>query len=174
MEILKAIESVGFDCAGSCGTEELEVREEVRDMCASGRCQIYGHSWACPPNCGDLDYFDAFIHEKRTCYVVQTVGQMEDDFDIESMMDAEQLHKERVLELHELLSTVAPEARVLSSGTCTLCKPCSFPDEPCRFPDRAMVSMEAAGLVVSDVCTKAGIPYNHGKLTIAYSSCVLA
>ena len=141
MEIEEVIESVGFDCVGSCPTDGLQVREEVRDMCAAGRCQIYGHSWACPPNCGDLD--------------------------------AEQQQKERVLELHKLLSESFPEARVLSSGTCTLCKPCAYPDEPCRFPDRAMVSMEAAGLVVSDVCTQAGIPYNHGKQTIAYSSCVL-
>lgn len=173
MEIEEVIKSVGFDCVGSCPTDGLQVREEVRDMCAAGRCQIYGHSWACPPNCGDLDYFDKFIHEKKTCYVVQTVGELEDDFDIETMMEAEQQQKERVLELHKLLSESFPAARVLSSGTCTLCKPCAYPDEPCRFPDRAMVSMEAAGLVVSDVCTQAGIPYNHGKQTIAYSSCVL-
>lgn len=173
MDIMEAIESIGFDCVGSCSTEGLEVREEVREMCASGRCQVYGKSWACPPNCGDLPYFDAFIHDKATCYVVQTVGEMEDSFDFEAMMDAEHLQKERVFELHKLLQEVAPEARILSSGTCTLCKPCAFPDEPCRFPDRAMVSMEAAGLVVSDVCTLAGIPYNHGNLTIAYSSCVL-
>ncbi len=174
MNIEEAIESIGFDCTGSCSTKGLQVREEVRDMCAAGRCQIYGHSWACPPNCGDLSFFDAFIHEKSTCYVVQTVAQLEDDFDIESMMEAEQLQKERVLALHKLLCDCAPEARVLSAGTCTLCKPCAYPNEPCRFPDRAMVSMEAAGLVVSDVCTQAGIPYNHGKQTIAYSSCVLA
>ena len=107
MNIEEAIESIGFDCTGSCSTKGLQVREEV-------------------------------------------------------------------LALHKLLSDCAPEARVLSAGTCTLCKPCAYPNEPYRFPDRAMVSMEAAGLVVSDVCTQAGIPYNHGKQTIAYSSCVLA
>ena len=100
-------------------------------------------------------------------------GLHDDDFDIEAMMDAEALQKERVGELHALLMKEVPEARVLAAGTCTLCKKCSFPDEPCRFPDQAMVSMEAAGLVVSDTCTAAGIPYNHGKLTLAYSSCVL-
>ena len=173
MNIEEAIESIGFDCVGTCSTAGLQVREEVRDMCAAGRCQVYGHNWACPPNCGDLDFFDKFIHDKSTCYVVQTVGQLEDDFDFESMMEAEQLQKERVLKLHELLSNEAPEARILSSGTCTLYKTCAYPDNPCRFPDRALVSMEAAGLVVSDVCTQAGIPYNHGKQTIAYSSCVL-
>ena len=91
MEIEEVIESVGFDCVGSCPTDGLQVREEVRDMCAAGRCQIYGHSWACPPNCGDLDYFDKFIHEKKTCYVVQTVCELEDDFDIETMMEAEEV-----------------------------------------------------------------------------------
>ena len=114
MNVEEVIQSVGFDCVGSCSTEGLQVREEVRDMCAAGRCQVYGHSWACPPNCGDLAYFDKFIHEKKTCYVVQTVGELEDDFDIETMMEAEQTQKERVLELHKLLSEQVPEARVLS------------------------------------------------------------
>ena len=61
----------------------------------------------------------------------------------------------------------------LSAGTCTLCKECTYPDAPCRFPDKRLVSMEAAGLVVSEVCTQAGIDYNHGPQTIAYSGCVL-
>ena len=172
MNVQEAIDQIGFDCVGSCSTEALVVREEVRDMCASGRCQIFGTSWACPPNCGSLEHFDQFVHEKNTCYVVQTIAHLEDDFDIEAMMDAEALQKERIGELHALLMKEVPEARVLAAGTCTLCKKCSFPDEPCRFPDQAMVSMEAAGLVASDTCTAAGMPYNKGKLTLAYSSCV--
>ena len=173
MDVREALDSIGFDCVGVCSTEGIVVHPEVRDMCGSGKCHVFGKSWACPPACGDLEYFDKFIHDKTTCYVVQSVGELEDDFDGETMMDTEALQKERVHALQKLLWDEVPEARILSAGTCTLCRPCAYPDEPCRFPDKALVSMEAAGLFVSEVCTQAGIPYNHGKLTIAYSSCVL-
>ena len=33
--------------------------------------------------------------------------------------------------------------------------------------------MEAAGLMVYQVCEVADVPYNHGPLTIAYTSAVL-
>jgi hypothetical protein len=33
--------------------------------------------------------------------------------------------------------------------------------------------MEAAGLLVSDVCKMSGIPYYHGPGTIAFCSCAL-
>ena len=33
--------------------------------------------------------------------------------------------------------------------------------------------MEAAGLLVTDACNAAGVPYNHGKLTMAYTGCAL-
>ena len=44
---------------------------------------------------------------------------------------------------------------------------------PCRHPDRALVSMEAAGLMVSEACETAGLPYYHGPGTISYTSCIL-
>jgi predicted metal-binding protein len=100
---------------------------------------------------------------------------MEDDFDFETMEEAGERQKQRVLDLVEAIDEagLSADTMVLSAGTCTLCKTCSYPDAPCRFPDKRLVSMEAAGLVVSEVCTKADIPYNHGPQTMCYSGCVL-
>ena len=33
--------------------------------------------------------------------------------------------------------------------------------------------MEGYGLLVSEVCGQAGIPYYHGQNTIAYTACIL-
>lgn len=33
--------------------------------------------------------------------------------------------------------------------------------------------MEAAGLMVSEACETAGLPYYHGPGTISYTSCIL-
>ena len=173
MGIEEAIRSIGFETVGRCDASELEVRSEVRDMCASDKCQSYGKSWACPPGCGDIDEYQAMIDSASTCVVAQTVMELEDDFDVETMLEAAEKNRERFDELRVLLDECAPEAKILTSGTCTICKPCTYPDAPCRFPEKRLVSMEAAGLVVSDVCTTAGIPYNHGKNTIAYTGCVL-
>ena len=107
------------------------------------------------------------------CLVVQTVGELEDEFDGEAMMEAADTHGERVHKLASELSGLDFPTMCLSAGTCGLCPTCTYPDAPCRFPEKRLVSMEASGLVVSEVCQAAGIPYNHGKLNIAYSSCVL-
>lgn len=169
------IQEQGFDCVGTCSCAGLAVRPEVRDMCAQGKCHVYGKSWACPPACGDIYDFERQMHEYTHCTVVQTVGQLEDEFDGEAMMEAGALQKERVYALLEAIDQagLSSEVMILSAGTCELCKTCTYPDAPCRFPEKRLVSMEAAGLYVAEVCGMAGIPYNHGPLTIAYSSCVL-
>lgn len=174
-EIEKLIAEQGFDCTGVCPASQLTVREEVRAMCASDKCHVYDTRWACPPACGDIYDFQRQMHGFQHCMVVQTVAELEDEFDGEAMMDAQELQKERLMELVERLDEAGLSAQVmvLSAGTCTVCRTCTYPDAPCRFPNKRLVSMEAAGLVVSEVCTLAGIPYNHGPLTIAYSSCVL-
>ena len=165
----------GFECIGEAPAAALQVRAEVRDMCAADRCQAYGRTWTCPPACGDLDHFAARIAEHDRCLVVQTIGQMEDDFDIEGIMEAEALHKRRYGALVDAARAAAAGTPLmaLGAGACTLCPQCTCPDEPCRQPDRAHTSMEAAGLLVSDVCEAAGIPYNHGRGTMAFTSCIL-
>ena len=168
-------QEMGFDCMGTCSAKALVARPEVRSMCAAGKCQVYEHSWACPPACGELEDFQRQMNAYEHCLVVQTVGEMEDDFDFETMEETGNLQKQRVLDLVEALDAagLSAETMTLSAGTCTLCATCTYPDEPCRFPNKRLVSMEAAGLVVSEVCELAGVPYNHGPQTIAYSGCVL-
>lgn len=173
MDITEIIDECGFDQTGQCSTDSVVVNPLVRDMCAADKCAMYNANWACPPACGELDYFQNEISARDTCYLVQTVAELEDSFDIETMAEAEHTHKERVLKLNELVKANYPDALVLSAGTCTICPQCSYPDAPCRFPDKRMVSMEAAGIWVSDLCQRAGIPYNHGPNTMAYTSCVL-
>ncbi len=62
---------------------------------------------------------------------------------------------------------------IIGTGACTRCEKCTYPDKPCRFPDKMTSSMEALGMVVSDVCRDNGIPYYYGQGTITYVGCVL-
>ena len=174
-KVEQLIEQQGFDFTGTCSARELVVREEVRDACAADKCHIYNTNWACPPACGDIYYFERQMHEYDHCTVVQTVGYMEDEFDAETLLEAGETQRNRFYALIEALDEagLSKDVMTLSAGHCRICKSCTYPDAPCRFPDKRLVSMEAAGLYVAETCTKAGIPYNHGKNTIAFSSCVL-
>lgn len=174
----------GFALCGCAPAASLYVNPAVRSLCAEDRCRSYGRNWTCPPACGTLDDFAAALAARTVALVVQTVGQLEDEFDIEGMMATERVHKERFAALAQdtldafdagerRLGPGIPRPLPLSAGACTLCPACSCPDTPCRHPDRALVSMEAAGLMVSEACEAAGLPYHHGLGTISYTSCIL-
>lgn len=162
-----------FECMGQCSPGALEVKEEVRAMCAADRCRSYGRNWACPPACGTLDEYRGLFGEYRRCSVVQTIGELEDAFDVEAMEASALLHSRRMEAVAAAVRAEEPGGLVLGAGACTRCLECSCPYAPCRFPGERLVSMEAAGLVVSEVCNAAGIPYNHGPMTITYTGCVL-
>ena len=165
--------AAGFSQAGELNTSALVFMPEVRDMCGVDKCRQYGKNWCCPPGCGSLES----AAEQAALYsyglIVQTIGQMEDDFDIETIEDTGSRHKDNFAALVKTLKTRYPDLLPMGAGTCTRCESCTYPDAPCRFPDEAISSMEAYGLWVSKVCELSGVPYNNGKQTITYTSCYL-
>ena len=163
----------GFTNVARLDPSTIELREDVRAMCASGKCRMYGKSWSCPPACGTLEEQRARIARYREGILVQTVGQLEDSMDGEGMMEAEAQHKAHFEALHERLRKNYPDLLACSAGTCTRCKTCSYPDAPCRFPERMTSSMEAMGMLVLEVCKANGLNYYYGPNTIAYTSCFL-
>ena len=48
VELITLARDIGFDFTGRFDAGRLEFREDVRAMCAGGRCQRYGRSWSCP------------------------------------------------------------------------------------------------------------------------------
>lgn len=172
-ELTQAALAAGFTHAAELDPATLKPMQEVRDMCAADKCHAYNRNWTCPPVCGTLEECTARMSGYRSGVLVQTVGQMEDAFDYETMMETEEKHLEAFRTLAMRLRKEHPDALCLGSGGCRICKKCTYPGEPCRFPDRAYSSMEAYGLLVSQVCTDNGLPYNHGSNTIAYTACIL-
>lgn len=151
----------------------IELLDEVRGMCAANTCGMYGKNKACPPSCGTLDECREKVSKFRWGMVVQTVGDLDDPFDYEGMMETEAQHKKHFFTLIEKLKSDYPDMLPLGSGCCTVCKTCAGPDAPCRFPEKRISSLEAYGIVVSDLCSKNGLKYNYGSDHIAYTSCCL-
>ena len=171
--VLALCEEIGFSHCGPLNTQALRFLPEVREMCAADRCRNYGRCWSCPPHCGTLEETSERARKYGRGVLVQSTGEMEDDFDVECMIDTEQIQKERFRKLVRQIRQVYPDCLPMASGACTICAKCTCPDEPCRCPSEAIPSMEAYGLFVSEVCEQSGLPYYYGPQTITYTSCIL-
>ena len=172
-ELIRLALELGFTGAAPMDVSRLRALPEVREMCASDRCRRYGHSWSCPPACGTIEESAERMRACTAGVLVQTTAQLEDEFDIETMTRAQEEHKARFLRLARQARLLYPDCLPLTAGSCTICRSCTYPDRPCRFPGKMMSSMEAYGLLVSEVCKDAGIPYYYGPGTLTYSACIL-
>lgn len=163
---------LGFTHAHELNTEKLEFLQEVRKMCEENRCGKYGRSWSCPPGCGTLEELAKKAGKYARGIIVQSTGQMEDDFDVETMQETERLQKERFFAFAERMREREPDCFPMAAGCCTLCETCAYPN-PCRFPEKQMPSMEACGIFVSKICEDSGAGYYYGPQTITFTCCVL-
>ena len=171
-EIEKMALEAGFSYVMPLVPKTIELKQDVRDMCLNG-CAQYGKRWSCPPGCGTLEECREKISHYPYGILLQTVGELEDEFDGEGMMDVQDAHKEHFEALLEMLHPNRPDILPIGTGCCTLCKTCTYPNAPCRFPDKKISSMEAFGMLVLEVCKANGMTYYHGPNTIAYTACIL-
>lgn len=170
--ITEALE-LGFSHAGELNMDALIFMPEVREMCSIDRCHRYGRSWTCPPACGTLEEIAAIAAGFTSGLIIQTTGEMEDEFDAETTMEAGGKQKENFTKFFNNIRHRFNDVLPMGSGGCQICPQCTYPDAPCRYPDQAFPSMEAYGLWVSKVCEESGIPYYYGPNTITYTSCIL-
>ena len=168
-----AARAAGFDTVAPLDPATLKFLPEVRSMCAADRCRSYGKTWSCPPACGELTDWETKARRYEKGLILQTVGDREDSYDIEAMMEAAEANKRQTDTLADMLLAEGAEFLLMGAGTCTRCKQCTYPDAPCRFPEKLFPSMEACGLFVSQLCTDNGVAYNYGDEKIAYTCCIL-
>ncbi|MCF0230090.1 MAG: DUF2284 domain-containing protein [Parasporobacterium sp.] len=171
--IIERLAECGFSTVKELDINTLKVLPEVRDMCAVNTCGAYSTRWSCPPGCGSIEECSGKIKHYSLGILVQTVGDIEDSLDWEGIMEVQEQHNRRFEKGTEVLRKLTEKLLPLGSGACTICSSCTYPDAPCRFPDRAVSSMEAFGLFVSDVCSGNGVAYNYGPGKIAYTGCYL-
>ena len=162
----------GFTSAAPLSVETLKLLQEVRDMFASNTCHKYCQNWACPPGCGTLEECEAKLRKYSCGIIVQTVGSIEDSMDFEGMVEVEKGHQEHFISFSDILGSQY-QVLPIGTGTCSRCASCTYPDAPCRFPDKITSSMEAYGMLVTQVCKDNNLPYYYGNDKIAYTACYL-
>ena len=171
-KLLKDAIEAGFSEAMPLDISTLELRDDVRAMCADNKCGQYGINWTCPPNCGALDELKGGISAYKQGIIVQTFGELEDEFDYETTMEIFEKHQKTMMKFAKQLSASNSQVLALGAGACKVCKTCNYP-EPCRSPKSKISSMEAYGMLVSDICKKNGVEYYHGKNTQTFVGCYL-
>ena len=172
-QLAKLAEETGFTAWAPLDMATVELKPEVRDMCAVNSCGMYNKRWSCPPGCGTLEECTQRIREYTRGILVQTVGDVEDGFDFEAMMEIEAEHRSNFMEMYASLREAGAKVLAVGSGCCTACAKCTYPDEPCRFPEKMVSSMEAYGMLVLEVCKANGLQYYYGSDKMAYTSCFL-
>ena len=172
-QLSKIAEEAGFSAWAPLDLATIELKPEVRDMCAANACGQYGKRWSCPPGCGSLEECADRLKGYTQGILVQTYGDIEDSYDFEAMMEIEADHKEHFTEMYEQLREEADKVLAVGAGCCTACAKCTYPEEPCRFPEKQVASMEAYGMLVLEICKRNGLQYYYGADKMAYTSCFL-
>lgn len=165
---------LGAKAAAVIPVDSISFDRAFRDMCASNACGNYGKSYMCPPDVGEIDDLIRQVKSYSHAVVYQTIGLLEDSYDFEGMMETGQFHNALAQNVRELFEkSFGKKALHLGAGGCRLCPVCGKKTgEPCRFPDKAMSSLEAYGVNVSELAAQCGMRYNNGKNTVTYFGAV--
>jgi len=175
----KALDNGAFR-AEMVDVSDISTEAAFRSMCESNACGNFGRNYKCPPDIGTIEELMAQIKTYDKALIYQTVGELEDSYDFEGMMEIGEKHNQLVNQVwdytDELLSdseTQIKDVLHLGAGGCTLCSVCGkVTGEPCRNPKRAKGSLEAYGINVSRLAKLAGMRYINGTNTVTYFAAV--
>ncbi len=152
--------------------ENIVFEESLRSSCEMNTCRMFGGSYSCPPHIGEIKDCIGKVKGYSKGFIFQYVGQLEDPYDFESMMDAQNTFKDKTLEVRKLIDS--NDILLLGAGPCTVCKECAFKrNAPCVFPDKMISSVEAHGIFVNPTLVNCGLKYNNGENTVSYCGIVM-
>lgn len=167
--------SMGAYKASVIETKDIVLDTSFRDMCVSNVCGVYGKCWMCPPDVGDIDVLMNEVGKYDYALVYQTVTKLEDSYDVEGMFAARKQMPMISQKLRKSMKDI-PFSKILHLGVggCGVCEVCSKrTNESCRFPKKAIASLEAYGINVSELAKAAGMKYINGQDTVTYFGAVL-
>ena len=155
-KIVEKLYEIGVYKATIIKSDQVVTDVAFRKICESNGCGMYGKCWTCPPYCGDIEYLISTLDKYCNVLVFQSVGQIEDSYDFEGMTE----HKRRFVTItsraKEFFELEAIDALVLGAGGCGICDKCSKRDGlKCKFPQKALTSLEAYGINVSELAKAA-------------------
>ena len=172
-DIIEKVIAFGAFKASVVKVSDIVTDRVFRSLCEANVCGKYGKCYTCPPDVGDIDELMQSLKGYSYALVYQTVGELEDSFDIEGMFEAGKKHSELVLKMVSAFGK--PDGVLhLGGGGCRICEKCGkLTGEPCRDPEHAIASLEAYGVNVSKLAELAGMKYINGQNTVTYFGAML-
>lgn len=168
MQLMINIQNLGEDRVGLVPVCDISFEPAFRKLCESNACGMYGKSWMCPPEVGEIRRLIDEAKQYETAVVFQTIDRLTDSYDFEGMMAAGARMNRLLQEIRNILPPYPP-ALLLGAGGCRVCERCSKLDhQPCRCPEKALASLEAYGVNVSLLAPQAGMRYINGADTVTY------
>lgn len=173
-ELRQRVLSKGAHRAECIDTKDISTDASFRQLCESNACGNYGKCYMCPPDVGEIHELMDEIRTYDKALIYQTIGLLEDSYDFEGMMEAGQKHNDLAQQVREMTEEMEwADVLHLGAGGCRVCGICGKKvGESCRFPDKAMASLEAYGINVSQLASACGMNYINGKNTVTYFGAV--
>ena len=170
---------IALDCgaakAALIGQADITLSASFRALCEANSCGVYGRCYTCPPDVGPIEELMARVRRYDRALLYQTIGTLEDSYDVEGMAEAKVRHVAVGQKLLDALSPVLEGGAMhLSGGGCGLCETCGkITGEPCRHPGRALASLESCGIDVYNTTRRTALKYINGANTVTYFGMVL-
>lgn len=174
-KLTQAILDCGAAKAAVITPQQIVLSEEFRKICQGNQCGLYGKCWMCPPDIGGIETLMAQVRSFPRAVLYQSIGTLEDSYDIEGMLEAGHRHAMLGQRIQEAVKPLlhAPFLH-LSCGGCRLCRECTKKTGvPCRHPEKALPSMEGCGIDVYNTTKHTHLKYINGQNTVTYFGMVL-
>ena len=173
--LIQAALSAGAAKAVLIGGDRIVCDPAFREICRNNQCGCYGTCWVCPPEIGAIEDLIAQVNAYPGGMLYQTIGTLEDSFDIEGMMEAGHRHALVSSGLQRMLPELLQKPFLhLGCGGCHLCDSCAKRNgEPCRHPESALPAMEGYGIDVYNTTKDTPLQYINGTNTVTYFGLVL-
>jgi predicted metal-binding protein len=166
--------ALGAANAGVIPVDAIPFQAGFRTLCEMNACGQYGRCWMCPPDMGPIEALIEQAQNHASALVFQTIGQLEDSFDIEGMESAAQHHNRVTRAIADALAPLGDNPLVLGAGACRMCAACARTvGAACTHPHRALSSLEAYGIAVSELAPLCGMHYTNGPNTVTYFGAIL-
>ena len=173
--LIAAALGAGAAKAALISGDRIVYSKTFRDICEANQCGCYGKCWVCPPEIGEIDALIAMAKSYPRGLLYQTIGTLEDSFDLEGMMAAGHRHALVSRDLQAILPGLLKKPFLhLGCGGCHLCPVCAKQTgEPCRYPESALPAMEGYGIDVYNTVRTTDMNYINGTNTVTYFGLVL-
>lgn len=139
---------------------------KFNELCRLG-CKNYNRKWSCPPLSPDFKTYSTgykFLLIFIMSMNMNQFGHIKNDYT--KIKAANTMLKSRI---DKLLRTKMSEGKMISTGSCRLCKKCRLTsNEPCNHPELMSYSYEALGIDVDKMtftlCNHQLLWYSKGNL----------